>query len=169
MSKPLIHAQSSAKKWGGHYTDYLPIHELLDSSKSVTSLPSHRILTHNTFFLSTILPRIFGEVFIRPSDGVEVSTRDIGEQHVSEDFHGFIPSASDYLDQLNIVPWMMNGKGTPPSHAMVFRKPKKQKTITVDEEVSPEVSPKDLEAIRANDIKEIREFRMRNVLPGYVD
>jgi hypothetical protein len=177
MSKPLIHAKSSAKRFGGIPSDYMDIHSLMDSSKAVTSLPSHRIFTHQTFFISVILPRIFGETFKRASDGVEVSTRDIGEQHVAEDFHGFIPSASDYVDQLNVVPWMMNGKGNPPSHAMVFRKPKKQKTITVDEEVSPEVAPNDLEAIRnireikniPDYLEEIRAFKKKQIRPGYVD
>lgn len=125
MSKPWIHAKSSARKWGGIPEDYLPIHELMDSSKSVTSLPSHRILTHQSWFISTILPRIFGEVFNRKSDGKPVSTRDIGEQHVAEDFKGFIPSASDFIDELNIQPWMMNGNGTPPSHAIITGKRKK--------------------------------------------
>jgi len=121
MSKPLIHAQSSARKFGGLPSDYLDIHSLLDSSKSITSLPTHRAITHNTFFISTILTRIFGETFKRSSDGKEVSTRDIGEQHVAEDYHGFIPSAADFIDNLDVAEWMMNGKGTPPSYARIVK------------------------------------------------
>lgn len=129
MSKPWIHAKSSARKYGGEPGDYLEIHELMDSSKVVTSLPTHRALTHNTYFVSAILPRIFGEVFKRKSDGKLISTRDIGEQHIAEDFNGFIPSASDYLDCMNVPDWMMNGKGAPPSHALILKQRKVKETV----------------------------------------
>ena len=129
MSKPWIHAKSSAKKNGGDPMDYLDIHELMDSSKVATSLPTHRALTHNTYFVSVILPRIFGEVFKRKSDGKFISTRDIGEQHIAEDFNGFIPSASDYLDCMNVPDWMMNGKGAPPSHALILKQRKVKETV----------------------------------------
>lgn len=46
MSKPFIHAQSSAKKFGGIWEDYISIHEFLDSSKSVIADNRHRALTH---------------------------------------------------------------------------------------------------------------------------
>jgi hypothetical protein len=101
----------------------------MDSSKAVTSLPSHRALTHNTWFVSTVLTRVFGEVFKRKSDGKLISTRDIGEQHISEDFNGFIPSASDYLDCMNVPDWMMNGKGSPPSHALILKQRKNKETV----------------------------------------
>lgn len=114
---------SSARKFGGIPEDYLDIHSIMDSSKAVTSLPTHRALTHNTWFISTILTKIFGEVFYRKSDNVAISTRDIGEQHVAEDYKGFIPSASDFIDNLNMEDWMVNGKGKPPSHATIVRKP----------------------------------------------
>lgn len=135
MSKPLIHAQSSARKFGGTWEDYIDIHEIMDSSKAVTSLPTHRALTHNTWFVASILTRIFGEVFLRKSDGKPVSTRDIGEQHIAEDYRGFIPSASDFIDCLNVEDWMMNGKGKPPSHALIIKQQQKnlkEKTATVD-------------------------------------
>ena len=32
--KPFIHAKNSAKKFGGSYLDYLPIHNEMDSSKA---------------------------------------------------------------------------------------------------------------------------------------
>lgn len=131
MSKPLIHAKSSARKFGGFWSDYIDIHEFMDSSKAVTSLPTHRALTHNTWFISTILTRVFGETFARESDGVVMSTRDIGEQHVAEDFRGFIPSAADFIDALNVDDWMMNGKGTPPSYSIIT----KQRPRTIVEQV----------------------------------
>lgn len=118
MSKPLIHAQSSARKFGGTWEDYMPIHELLDSSKSVMSDNRHRALTHNAWFISTIIPKIFGETFNRPSDGVLVSTREIAEQHVLEDYKNkFIPTATDFLNKLPFNDWMQNGEnGYPDSY-----------------------------------------------------
>jgi hypothetical protein len=120
MSKPLIHAKSSAKKYGGEWEDYIDIHTFMDSSKAAVATNLHRALTHNSWFIGVVLPRVFGEVFKRKSDGVEISTRDIGEQHVSEDFKGFIPSASDYLNEINLKPWMNNGNGAPPSYATIL-------------------------------------------------
>ena len=116
MAKPYIHAMNSANKFGGVWTDYIKIHELMDSSKSVIADNRHRTLTHNSWFISVILPAIFGEVFQRESDGRNVSTRDIGEQHVGEDFgNRFIPSAQDYLQVMELEIWMNSGKGHPSS------------------------------------------------------
>lgn len=111
MSKPYIHAVSSARRFGGKPEDYMSIHELMDSSKSVIASNVHRALTHTSWFISTILPKIFGETFVN-SVGKTISTRDIGEQHVLEDFSGrFIPSAQDYLELIKPEKWMNNGRG----------------------------------------------------------
>lgn len=135
MSKPLIHAQSSAKKFGGVWTDYMPIHEILDSSKAVMADNRHRALTHNSWFISTILPRIFGETFMRQSDGVFVSVRDIAEQHVLEDYRNrFIPSASDFLNKIPFEDWMQNGNsGCPDSYEALKKNNEKAKTVEIDE------------------------------------
>lgn len=119
MSKPWIHAESSARRWGGKPEDYIEIHNLLDSSKGTIADSRHRALTHNAWFLSEILERIFG-VVIKNSAGRRVSVRDVGEQHVLEDYSGrFIPSAQDFLELVPQQDWMLNGKnGSPPS----FRK-----------------------------------------------
>ncbi len=57
-------------------------------------------------------------VNIKNSLGKEVSIREIAEQHVIEDY-GFIPSVQDYLVEMNLTPWMENGKGPPPSFASI--------------------------------------------------
>src|SRR5690242_3002510 len=107
--KPHIHAESSAKQFGGKPEDYLPIHELMDSSKSIVADHRHRMFTHNTWFIM-LLERIFGST-ITNSDGKKVSVRDIGEQHVLEDFRGkFIPSGQDWVKHLEYAPWMNNGQ-----------------------------------------------------------
>jgi hypothetical protein len=117
MAKPFIHAKSSAKKFGGSANDYLEIHNLLDSSKSVIADNRHRALTHNSWFISTIIERIFG-VTILNSEGKEVSTRDIAEQHILEDFGGFIPSGQDFLQEIEYKEWM-NGNGYPASRIKI--------------------------------------------------
>ncbi len=119
MSKPYIHAQSSARIFGGKAKDYLDIHEFIDSSKEAFSDLRHRALTHHPWFISKILPRVFG-VTRKNSSGRTYSVVEVGERHVHEDFRGkFIPSAQDFLEQIEMHDWMDNGgKGNtlPPSH-----------------------------------------------------
>lgn len=115
MSKPYIHAKSSAKKYGGQPEDYLEIHSFMDISKGALPDNRHRALTHNSWFIMHILTRVFGETF-KNSDGKTISTRDIAEQHVLEDFNGkFIPTVQDYFQEMEFKPWMQNGQGYPPS------------------------------------------------------
>lgn len=115
MSKPYIHAMSSAKKFGGVAEDYLDIHNLMDSSKATIADNRHRALTHNAWFIGTILEKVFGTTR-KNSAGRTYSVRDIGEQHVLEDFgKKFIPSAQDYLQEIEFKSWMQNGRGVPPS------------------------------------------------------
>jgi hypothetical protein len=122
MAKPIFHAISSAKKYGGKPEDYIEIHNLLDSSKGAIPDNRHRALTHTSWFLSTILERIFGS-HITNSDGKIVPVREIGEQHVLEDFGmRFIPTAQDYLALMPCEPWMNNGAlGRPASHEVKNR------------------------------------------------
>lgn len=130
MSKPFIHSQSSAKRYGGKPEDYIEIHNLMDSSKAAIADQRHRSLLHNAWFIGEILERIKFSNSCPPtgdnrfptiinSDGKHVSVRDVGEDHVTEDFHGFIPSVQDYLMEMNIQDWMCNGKGKPPSFAKI--------------------------------------------------
>ena len=116
MSKPYVHAVRSAQRFGGRPEDYLPVHDFLDSSKAAFPDNRHRALTHNAWFLTTVLDRVFGPAILN-SDGTAVPTRSVGEQHVMEDFGGrFIPSVQDFLQSMEALPWM-DGRGTPPSHA----------------------------------------------------
>jgi len=132
MSKPWIHSVSSAKRFGGKPEDYLPIHNLMDSSKAVIADSRHRALTHNSWFVGTILEKIFGTVFTN-SDGKTVSTRDVGEQHVLEDYSKrFIPSAQDFLQEIEFKEWMLSGKGAPPSFAKIAAR-KNKRTERSDE------------------------------------
>ena len=134
MSKPYIHALSSVRRWGGEPEDYLPVHNLLDKSKGTIADSRHRALTHNAWFVSEILEQIFG-VNIVNSAGRKVSVRDIGEQHVMEDYgNRFIPSAQDFLEGIPMKEWMVSGKGEPPPSAKNINAGRKRvrRTITID-------------------------------------
>lgn len=138
MSKPYIHALSSAKKFGGVPEDYLPIHNLMDSSKGSFADVRHRALTHNSWFLF-ILERIKFPNSCEPdaegkmvnivnSDGIRVSVRDIGEQHILEDYKGkFIPTPQDFLQEMELKLWMNNGSSIPASMNKVIRTKEEQK------------------------------------------
>ncbi len=122
MGKPHQHAESSAKKFGGQMQDYLEIHVLLDSSKMAFADNRHRALTHNSWFINHIIPKIFGDT-ITNSDGEVISVIDIAEQHVLEDFnYHFIPTAQDYLTQMSKTSWL-NGQGLPQSALTREEKP----------------------------------------------
>lgn len=115
MAKPNVHAESSARRFGGRPEDYLDLHLLMDSYKTAMADQRGRAVTHTTFFVHTILPRVYGET-IRNSDGKDVSVRSLGEQHCLEDFGGrFIPTLQDYLEGVPHRGWMNNGAGMPPS------------------------------------------------------
>lgn len=132
MSKPWVHALSSAKRFGGRPEDYMPIHTTLDLSKGTIADSRHRAVSHTSWFISSILPLIFGETF-KNSDGEVVSTRDVGEQHVLEDYAGrFIPTVQDFLQGLPYEDWMNNGKGHPPSYARLAERDKGKKFRIVD-------------------------------------
>lgn len=112
---PLIHSRSSVKRWGGKVEDYLPIHELIDSPKATMNNNSARVLTHNTWFAYTIIPKIFGYNIVN-SDGKSVDTVDIAMLHLAEDFRfRGIPTPQDYLQHLEVQPWMNNGVKDIPS------------------------------------------------------
>ena len=130
MAKPWIHAESSARRFGGKPEDYIEIHNLMDSSKGTIADSRHRALTHNAWFLSVILEKIFG-INITNSDGRQVSVRDIGEQHILEDYgNRFIPSAQDFLQEIELKDWMISGKGVAPSFAKLDKKLSNKRSIT---------------------------------------
>lgn len=127
MSKPYIHSVSSAKKFGGKPEDYEKFHEWFDQTKSLLPDQRHRAILHSSFgiFLCT---QVFGNTFVN-SDGKTVSVRDVGEQHVLEDFRGkFIPTAQDYLQEIEYKPWMENGKDYPPSFQKINKLRQEEKS-----------------------------------------
>ena len=125
MSKPWVHARSSVRKFGGIPENYIDIHNWFDETKAFIPDNRHRFLRHHSEGIF-LCESIFG-TFITNSDGKQVSVRSIGEQHCMEDYGGFIPSVSDFANELNYQPWM-HGKGLPPS----MDKMKKEKQLQND-------------------------------------
>lgn len=96
---PHDHSHLMVRDMGGNSKDYDPINFFIDSSKLYYPLPLHRMFTHNTFFIS-VVEKIFGN-FIINSDGIEIPTRRICEEHFKQDFNGKIPSIQDWVKEVN--------------------------------------------------------------------
>lgn len=103
------HAQSSAKRFGGKPEDYLDIHHWFDCTKQFEPTFRHRALRHHTQGIFEC-EQVFGAVLTN-SDGKEVPVRVIGEQHVKEDFSGFIPTVQDWLKNIPAESWMQPQPG----------------------------------------------------------
>lgn len=100
--KPFRHAKGSVARWGGKPDDYMPIHDFIDCSKMAMPDLRHRAALHNAFGCF-LVERVFGRTLVN-SDGREVSTRDIAEEHIQEDL-GFLPSLEDWLDDMPMQVW----------------------------------------------------------------
>jgi hypothetical protein len=124
MSKPMIHAKSSAKKYGGIPEDYIEIHQWFDQTKAHFGDNRHRTLLHNSFGIF-LCESVFGIQLIN-SDNKTFSVRDVGEQHIIEDL-GFIPNVGDYLCEMPIKDWMCGGKEDCPQSRKAI------KTVSADE------------------------------------
>lgn len=118
MARPEIHAESSARRFGGVASDYLDLHLFLDSTKAAFADNRHRCLTHNSWFVREVIPRVFGLTRTN-SDGRQYSTVEAAEQHVAEDFGGYVPAAADYLSCLQMQDWMNGPPAQAPSQALV--------------------------------------------------
>ena len=108
MADAFHHAVSSARKFGGHFNDYMPIHAWFDETKAHMPDFRHRALRHHSEGIALAI-RLFGPVIHR-QDGSSTPTRFVAEQHVQEDC-GCIPTAADWLRNLNVAtqPWMLRG------------------------------------------------------------
>lgn len=106
--KPYVHAKNSVKRYGGSISDYMPIHNWFDHSKSAYADLRHRAILHHTFGIY-LAEQVFGETFTN-SDGKVISVRDVAEDHVKEDCGGKIPTIKEWLQSIEAQPWMV-GKG----------------------------------------------------------
>ena len=98
MAHPWQHAKSSAKKFGGLATDYIHIHNWLDETKAWVGHSMHRMFRHHSEGIFECEKR-FGMTIIN-SDGKDVYTRYVAEQHVKEDCNNYIPTAKEWVDMI---------------------------------------------------------------------
>lgn len=91
MAHALYHAKSSARRFGGLYTDYMELHEWLDQTKLHLPDNRHRFVLHNSFGI-LLAEQFFGTVLVRESDKKEVPVRTVLEKHILEDGARFIPT-----------------------------------------------------------------------------
>jgi hypothetical protein len=101
--KPLVHAETTAKRFGGKPEDYQEIHDFMDMSKAGHADMRHRMFLHHSMG-PYLAEKVFG-IFIVNSDGDKVSVRDIAEHHILEDL-GRIPSFSEWCGLLPLEEWM---------------------------------------------------------------
>jgi hypothetical protein len=106
--KPIVHARLSAKKYGGNPEDYLELHNFLDCTKAAFPDIRHRAILHNSMGCF-IVERVFGTTIVN-SEKMEVSSRDIAEDHIIQDC-GFIPTVERWLTGLPLQGWMSGGVG----------------------------------------------------------
>lgn len=100
MGHAYIHAQSSARRFGGQPDHYLPIHDFLDATKQALADPRHRLILHHSLGTFTAEQR-FGHVITTP--GKVVPVRVIAEQHIFEDF-GRVPTPAALFEALRPTP-----------------------------------------------------------------
>ncbi|SHT54362.1 Uncharacterised protein [Mycobacteroides abscessus subsp. abscessus] len=103
MAQSQIHAEASARHFGGVPEDYIRIHEWIDQFKSVVGDVSHRQYLHNSKG-PWMAQEVFGRT-IRNSDGRQINVRDICENHIVEDL-GWLPSPADWSACLQCKVWM---------------------------------------------------------------
>lgn len=103
MAQSLVHAEASARHFGGVPEDYIKLHEWIDHFKELVGDVTHRQYRHNSAG-----PWMAQEVFgltVTNSEGKKVSVREIAENHVVEDL-GWIPSPADWSACLTCKTWM---------------------------------------------------------------
>ncbi len=98
MAHPVVHAKSSAKKFGGVYEDYLAIHNWFDETKAWIGHSNHRAFRHHSEGIFEC-EKIFGPMFTNSDDKV-VYTRYVAEQHIKEDCYNYIPTAREWVQAI---------------------------------------------------------------------
>lgn len=99
---PLKHCQLSQQRRGGDVSDYLRIHEFIDSTKMLCADNRHRIL-HNHWALDSIFLPLFGREF-HNSEGKRVYVKEMIEQdHFLPDYKNrFIPTLGDFVQAIEV-------------------------------------------------------------------
>lgn len=108
MANSYIHAQASARHFGGTPEDYIKIHEWIDQFKSVVGDVRHRAFLHHAKG-PWMAQEVFGhyiEVYsAKKQKVIKVMVRDIAENHIVEDL-GWLPSPDDWTSCMDCKVWM---------------------------------------------------------------
>lgn len=103
MAQSQVHAEASARHFGGKPDDYIAIHEWIDRFKSMVGDVTHRQYLHNSAG-PWMVQDVFGRT-ITNSDGRQIVVREIAENHIVEDL-GWIPSPADWSACMTCKVWM---------------------------------------------------------------
>lgn len=115
MAQSYVHAETSARHFGGQPEDYLPIHEWIDQFKSTLGDVRHRAMLHHSKG-PWMVQDVFGRyINIHDADGnvinnkqghpKKILVREIAENHIVEDM-GCLPSPDDWLCNMTCRTWM---------------------------------------------------------------
>jgi hypothetical protein len=96
---PFHHSLSSQRHHGGAVTDYLPLHNWFDATKSISAFFAHRVLRHHLEGAAEA-SRLFGSEIVN-AECKSVSVHDLAVQHLSEDL-GKIATAADWLQHVEL-------------------------------------------------------------------
>lgn len=113
-------------KWGGQLEDYLPIHSWFDESKAHLADLRHRALRHHSEGIF-LMEKLFGPTLTN-AHGRVIPTRFVGEQHVQEDL-GWIPTVKDWLENLQLQPWMLKVAVKPSRVEQASSQPARSPTV----------------------------------------
>lgn len=105
MAHAYYHAKSSARRFGGIWKDYYPLHAWFDQTKELIPDNRHRLLLHNSWGIF-LAEQVFGPVLVRESDGKSVPTRTLAEQHVLEDLKR-IPTLEECFRLVPLEGWLV--------------------------------------------------------------
>jgi hypothetical protein len=106
--KPFLHAQISAKIFGGHWKETLPIHDMLDSSKAAHPTMRHRAVFHSDLGV-TIAQSIFAPSKCSPMSGV-ADVGSVAIQHIEDDL-GRVPTIAEWAQCLRVPDTAFGGLG----------------------------------------------------------
>ena len=104
MSNAYIHAERSAKKWGGEPEDYLAIHKWFDQTKSQIGDNRHRAVLHNAWGIHLAV-EVFGD-FVTNSAGQRVFIKEIGAARPrGSRIHSFVERLSGQFATRALAGW----------------------------------------------------------------
>lgn len=107
MATSWVHAETSARHFGGNPEEYIAIHEWVDQMKESFGDVRHRAFFHNTKG-PWLAQEVFGryiEITDKTGKRKKISVREIAENHIVEDL-GCIPSPGDWLNCMDCKVWM---------------------------------------------------------------